>query len=55
MQSLPMVVALAQGQPVDDRSTSVLPEPQVRQWISALLDALRDQLPGIKEAEAAGR
>jgi putative thioredoxin len=51
-QSLPMVVALAQGQPVTDPLTAALPEPQVRQWIASLLDALRDHLPGIKEAEA---
>jgi len=51
VQSLPMVVALAKGQPVDALN-SVLTEPQARQWISALLDALRDQLPGIGEAEA---
>src|SRR5664279_2412733 len=53
VQSLPMVVALAQGQPVTDPMTTPLPEPQVRQWISALLDALREHLPGIREAEAA--
>lgn len=53
VQSLPMVVALAQGQPVTDPLTAPLPEPQVRQWISALLDALREHLPGIREAEAA--
>ena len=52
VQSLPMVVALAQGQPVTDPITTVLTEPQVRQWISSLLDALREHLPGIKEAEA---
>ena len=53
VQSLPMVVALAQGQPITEPLTTVLAEPQVRQWISALLDALRDHLPGIREAEAA--
>ena len=51
-QTLPMVIALAQGQPIADPLTAALPEPQVRQWISSLLDALRDHLPGIKEAEA---
>ncbi len=51
VQSIPMVVALAKGQPVD-AFNQALPEPQVRQWITALLDALRDQLPGIREAEA---
>src|SRR6478609_10312 len=51
-QSLPMVVPLATGQPVSDPLTAVLSEAQLRQWISALLDALRDHLPGIKQAEA---
>lgn len=51
VQSIPMVVALAKGQPVD-AFNQALPEPQVRQWIAAVLDALRDQLPGIREAEA---
>ncbi len=51
VQSIPMVVALAKGQPVD-AFNQALPEPQVRQWIASLLDALRDQLPGIREAEA---
>ncbi len=50
VQSIPMVVALAKGQPVD-AFNQALPEPQVRQWIDSLLDALRDQLPGIREAE----
>ncbi len=53
VQTLPMVIALAQGQPVTEPLTAPLAEPQVRQWISALLDALREHLPGIKEAEAA--
>lgn len=53
-QTLPMVIALAQGQPVTDPLTAALPEPQVRQWISSLLDALREHLPGIKAAEALG-
>ena len=51
VQSIPTVVAVAGGQPVDAFS-GALPEPQVRQWITSLLDALRDQLPGIKSAEA---
>ena len=50
VQSIPTVVAIAGGQPVD-AFTGALPEPQVRQWISALLDALREQLPGIRAAE----
>lgn len=52
VQSIPTVVALAGGQPVDAFS-GALPEPQVREWITSLLDALRDRLPGIKAAEDA--
>ncbi len=52
VQSIPMVVAIAGGQPVD-AFQGAQPEPQVRQWISSLLDALRDQLPGIAAAEGA--
>ncbi len=51
VQSIPTVVAIAGGQPVD-AFTGAQPEPQIRQWIGALLDALRDRLPGIQEAEA---
>jgi putative thioredoxin len=50
-QSIPMVVAVVGGQPVD-AFTGALPEPQVKQWISALLDALRERMPAIAEAEA---
>lgn len=52
VQSVPTVVALAAGQPMD-AFAGALPEPQVRQWISGLLDALRDKLPGIAAAEEA--
>ena len=52
VQALPMVVALAQGQPITEPLTAVVPEAAVRQWITSLLDALREHLPGIKEAEA---
>jgi putative thioredoxin len=51
VQSIPMVVAVVGGQPVD-AFNGALPEPQVRQWISSLLDALRDRMPAIAEAEA---
>ncbi|MFC5996617.1 tetratricopeptide repeat protein [Pseudonocardia hispaniensis] len=51
VQSIPMVVAVVGGQPVDAFS-GAQPEPQVRQWISSLLDALRDRMPAIREAEA---
>ena len=52
VQSIPTVVAVAAGQPVD-AFNGALPEPQVRQWISGLLDTLRERLPGIAAAEAA--
>ena len=52
VQSIPMVVAVVAGQPVD-AFNGALPEPQVREWISRLLDALRDRMPAIAEAEAA--
>lgn len=50
VQSIPMVVAVVGGQPVD-AFNGAQPEPQVRQWISALLDALRDRMPAIRQAE----
>ncbi|MDQ3760225.1 MAG: tetratricopeptide repeat protein [Actinomycetota bacterium] len=52
VQSIPTVIAIAGGQPVD-AFAGARPEPQVRQWINSLLDALRDQLPGIRAAERA--
>lgn len=51
VQSIPTVVAVAGGQPID-AFAGALPEPQVRQWITGLLDALRSQMPGIRAAEA---
>lgn len=51
VQSIPTVVAIAGGQPVE-AFAGAQPEPQVRQWINALLDALRERLPGIRAAEA---
>ncbi|TCP48616.1 putative thioredoxin [Tamaricihabitans halophyticus] len=50
-QSIPMVVAIAGGQPVD-AFQGALPEPQIQEWLNSLLDALREKLPGIKAAEA---
>lgn len=50
VQSIPTVVAVAGGQPVD-AFAGAQPEPQVRQWIGGLLDALRPQMPGIAAAE----
>lgn len=52
VQSVPTVIAVAAGQPVD-AFAGAMPEPQVRQWIESLLDALRDRMPGIGAAEQA--
>ncbi|MDI5978318.1 thioredoxin [Amycolatopsis magusensis] len=49
VQSIPTIVAIAGGQPVDAFS-GALPEPQIREWIKSLLDALKDKLPGISDA-----
>ncbi|WP_344429223.1 tetratricopeptide repeat protein [Amycolatopsis minnesotensis] len=53
VQSIPTVVAIGGGQPVDAFS-GALPEPEIRKWLDSLLDALRDKLPGIRAAEEAG-
>ncbi len=53
VQSIPTVVAIAGGQPVDAFS-GALPEPQIRQWLTQLLDALRDKLPGVQAAQQGG-
>jgi putative thioredoxin len=50
VQSVPTVVAIAGGQPID-AFAGALPEPQIREWLTSLLDALRDRLPGIRAAE----
>ncbi|MGB6162802.1 MAG: tetratricopeptide repeat protein [Pseudonocardiaceae bacterium] len=52
VQSIPTVIAIAGGQPVE-AFAGARPEPQVKQWITTLLDGLRDQLPGIRAAEQA--
>lgn len=52
VQSIPTVVAVAGGQPVEAFS-GAQPEPQVRQWIQTLIAEFRDRLPGIKAAEQA--
>jgi putative thioredoxin len=52
VQSLPMVIALAGGQPVTGFN-GARPEPELRQFIDALISQLRDQMPGIQAAEAA--
>lgn len=51
VQSVPTVVAIAAGQPID-AFAGPLGEPEVQQWIARLLDALRDKLPGIRAGEA---
>ncbi|WAL66949.1 tetratricopeptide repeat protein [Amycolatopsis cynarae] len=50
-QSIPTVVAIAGGQPVD-AFAGALPEPEIKRWLGALLDALKDRLPGIRDAQA---
>lgn len=50
VQSIPTVVAIANGQPVE-AFQGAQPEPQLRQWLTALVDSQRDQLPGIRAAE----
>jgi putative thioredoxin len=52
VQSIPTVIAIAGGQPVT-AFRGALPEPQVKQWITELLNALRDRMPGIGAAEQA--
>jgi putative thioredoxin len=52
VQSIPMVIAVVGGQPLQ-LFTGALPEPQVRQTIDAMIDQLRDQMPGIAAAEQA--
>lgn len=51
IQSVPTVVAIAAGQPVDVFS-GPQPEPQLRGWLASLVDALRDRLPGMARAGA---
>jgi len=53
VQSIPTVIALAGGQPVE-AFTGAQPEAQLRRWIEELVDGLRDQLPGIRGAAPAG-
>jgi putative thioredoxin len=53
VQSIPTVIVVAGGQPVTSFQ-GAQPEPQLRQWIAQLLDALREQMPGIAAAEARG-
>jgi putative thioredoxin len=52
VQSIPMVVAVVGGQPLQ-LFNGALPEPQVRQTIDSMIDQLRDRMPGIVAAEKA--
>ncbi len=53
VQSIPTVVAIVGGRPASVFS-SALPEPQVREWITELLDKVHDQMPGIGQADTGG-
>ncbi|QIS07221.1 tetratricopeptide repeat protein [Nocardia brasiliensis] len=45
VQGIPTVIAVAGGQPLADFQ-GAQPEPQVRQWLSAVVDAVAGKLPG---------
>ena len=45
VQGIPTVIAVAGGQPLADFQ-GAQPEPQVRQWLTAVLDAVAGKLPG---------
>ena len=51
VQSVPTVVAVAAGQPID-AFAGPLADSELSAWIARLLDALRDRLPGIRAGEA---
>ena len=51
VQSVPTTVAVAAGQPIDAFAGPIA-DAELSQWISRLLDALRDRLPGIRAGEA---
>ena len=51
-REIPTIIAVAAGQPVDGYAGPA-DDPSIRKWISGLLDALRDRLPGIRAAEEA--
>jgi len=53
VQSVPTVVAVAGGQPID-AFAGPISAAEFDQWTARLLDALRDKLPGIAAAEANG-
>lgn len=51
VQGIPTVIAVAAGQPLAD-FTGNQPEEQVRQWVAAVVDAVRGKLPGVGGAAA---
>ncbi len=51
-REIPTIIAVGGGQPVDAYAGPP-DEAPVRAWITGLLDALRDRLPGIRAAEEA--
>ncbi|GAB2678147.1 tetratricopeptide repeat protein [Nocardia goodfellowii] len=48
VQGIPTVVAIAGGRPLADFE-GAQPEPQVRQWLNAVVDAVAGKLPGASE------
>ncbi|MCM6778181.1 tetratricopeptide repeat protein [Nocardia sp. CDC159] len=52
VQGIPTVIAVAAGQPLADFQ-GAQPEPQVRQWLAAVVDAVRGRLPGVGDEAAA--
>ncbi|GAB2683853.1 co-chaperone YbbN [Nocardia thraciensis] len=51
VQGIPTVIAVAAGQPLADFQ-GTQPEPQVKQWIAAVIDAVRGKLQGAEGEEA---
>ncbi|MCD2196975.1 tetratricopeptide repeat protein [Actinomycetospora endophytica] len=51
VQSIPTVYVVVAQQPVTSFN-GVQPEPELRSWIGQILDALRERMPAIAEAEA---
>ncbi|MEV0251395.1 tetratricopeptide repeat protein [Nocardia sp. NPDC050712] len=51
VQGIPTVVAIAGGRPLADFE-GAQPEPQVRQWLNAVIDAVAGKLPGAEEEQA---
>ncbi|MCX4092001.1 tetratricopeptide repeat protein [Nocardia sp. alder85J] len=46
VQGIPTVIAVAAGQPLADFQ-GAQPEPQVKQWLAAVIEAVRGRLPGV--------